>query len=124
MKWKWAALGFAAVLIVIVILADRHQLPPFLYAIYNFPGGDKAGHFILMGMMAFLANLALRARTVNIFTRPILLGSLIVTALVALEELSQNFFPSRTPALDDFAASLAGILVLGWLAKWVVKTTG
>lgn len=109
------ALAFALFLVVIVILADRHELPRFIVDIYNAPGGDKAGHFVLMGTMALLANLGLGGRTVRLFSRPILLGSLVVTLIVALEELSQNFFPGRTPSLADFAASLAGILMLGWL---------
>jgi VanZ family protein len=121
MKWKWAALAFAGILVAIIVMADTHSLPRFITDIYNAPGGDKVGHFVLMGTMAFLANLALRARVVKIASLNILLGSLIVTTLVALEELSQNFFPGRTPALDDFTASLAGILVLGWLATKITK---
>jgi VanZ family protein len=107
-----AAIALLAV-IVIIILADRRALPGFINGLYAFPYGDKVGHFLLMGIVAFFVNLALHARRITIAKCPLLLGSLCVALLVTLEEFSQLFFPSRSFDLIDLAASLLGIVLLG-----------
>lgn len=109
----WLA-GIALLTVVgIIILADRRALPGFITGLYAFRYGDKVGHFLLMGTVAFFVNLALHARRITIFQCPLLLGSLCVALLVTLEEFSQLFFPSRSFDLIDLAASLLGIVVIG-----------
>ena len=85
------------------------------------PGGDKIGHFILFGILAFLVNLVLRATVVRSGGRAMLLGSIIVMTIVVAEEVSQLFFTSRTFELLDLTADLAGIWAFGRLARWYVK---
>jgi VanZ family protein len=115
-----AGIAFLAV-VGIIILADRGALPGFITRLYAFPYGDKVGHFLLMGSVAFFANLALHARRIAVAKYPILLGSLCVAILVTLEEFSQLFFPARTFDLLDLTASLLGIIMLGRAALLLKK---
>lgn len=108
---KGLALGFAAFLLVIVGLADQGALPELLKRIHDLPGGDKLGHFGLMGTMALLADLAFRGRW-----RGLPAGSVTVLVIVTLEELSQLWFPQRSFSLSDLAADYAGIVCGAWLA--------
>ena len=116
----WIAGIAAAFLILIIIWADRGMLPEVIVNLYAFPNGDKVGHFLLMGGVSFCANLACAARRIHLrFWNP-LLGSLLVTLAVTLEEFSQQFFTTRTFDLLDLAASLAGIWLLGQVAAWLI----
>lgn len=116
MKLKTFTLLFAFLIIVIIVLANREQLG-FLKSVYNFPFGDKAGHFILFGILSFLVNLtSLRSLPKH---NPRLLV-FAVTALLALaigiEEWSQRFFPERTPEWFDLMFSYLGVFAGAWLA--------
>jgi hypothetical protein len=107
-----AAAAFFLFITVIVILADQGRLPGIITALYNFPNGDKVGHFLLMGGLSLLVNLAIAPRPI----RRHVLATLIVAALVALEEASQAWFGTRHADIADLAVSLAGIVCLGgWL---------
>ena len=104
---KYLAVFFSLFIITIIILADRSALPPFVRAIYDFPYGDKVGHFILT--LTFLPRHD-RARgwvTLSV--------GLILAVLIAAEEFSQKYFASRTFDLVDLAASYVGLEV------WKIK---
>jgi hypothetical protein len=47
---------FALLILLIVIGADADRLPRLVQYVYDFPGGDKAGHFFLFGILSFLLN--------------------------------------------------------------------
>ncbi len=96
-------------LILIVRAADAGQLPIFITHLYNFKNGDKVGHFVLMGSVAFLITLAMPKNGR-------LYGLLILAALLTLEEFSQLFFKTRTFSLLDLACSLSGVGVFGYLS--------
>ena len=106
---RWATPVAALVLIAIVVAADRDTLPLLLQRVYNYPAGDKAGHFVLFGGLAFLAALGFgrRARPVAGMSVPV--STLVIVALVTLEEASQSWFPGRTASVFDLLASYAGI---------------
>ena len=115
MKPKILALLFLLFIILIIIGADSGSLSPALRGIYEFPGGDKVGHFILFGILAFLLAWA--------FPHPIQLGRasipIVILALLvfaALEEYSQRFFSSRTSDIFDLTFSCLGIFAGTWLA--------
>src|ERR1700730_6433693 len=107
--WTLAAVaavaGFVMFLGVIIVLADEHSLG-FIYTVYDFPYGDKVGHFVLYGTLSLLADLALfqlwpkRDRT-----RLALMAGFTVVLLESLEELSQVWMPSRTVDAFDLLAS-------------------
>jgi hypothetical protein len=104
---------FAAFMLIVVALANTglvYKAFPFVNVI---PGQDKTGHFILMGIMAFLANLSLYGRSVEFWRVRLYLGSIIVLICVVAEESSQLFMATRVFDLGDLAAGLFGILILG-----------
>ena len=107
---------FIGLLTAIVIAADKGALPGFVRSLYGFPGGDKVGHFLLMGALSWLINLSLEARPTRLLSRDILLGSVFVFMMVTLEEVSQLWFSTRTFSLLDLGFSYAGILCGGRLA--------
>jgi VanZ family protein len=114
--WTFLTLVFSAVLALIVALADRGgNLFHFVYAI---PGADKTAHFLLMGTLAFLANMALAGRGWWLRRSWLPAGSVLVAILVTVEEASQHFIPTRTLSLLDLLADYAGILLLGGAALW------
>jgi VanZ family protein len=113
---RLAALLFLVFILLVILAADTGSMPPFLHAIYDFPYGDKAGHFILYGILAFLLARA--------FPRPAQLGQLSVPVVIlallafaAVEEYSQRFFSTRTSDLVDLTFSFLGILAGTWLAS-------
>lgn len=57
---RWAV-AFGIMIIAIIVLADRGQLG-FLGRLYDFPNGDKVGHFVLFGLLTLLVNLAVFER--------------------------------------------------------------
>lgn len=114
---RYFAALFLAFIIGLIVLADADLLPDFINAIYDFPNGDKVGHFVLYGLLDFFIT---RAFLSSLPTRRggwvTLSVGLILALFVALEELSQMFFSARTFSLLDLTASLLGIIVGGWVA--------
>jgi polysaccharide biosynthesis protein VpsQ len=96
----------------IIFSADEGTMPVLIKRLYDYPNGDKLGHFLLMGSLAFVVALALPWRWK-------LRGLLILAGLLTLEECSQLLFPRRTFDLLDLACSLAGIAAFGWL-NWIL----
>lgn len=117
---KWllvSTLLFSLFIIAIVIGANAGQFPRLLKPLYDFPGGDKMGHFILFGILSFLLN-----KSALLFfpnrnpARLILTVSLLLSILIGLEEWSQSLFPSRTMSMIDLLSSYLGVLVFAFLA--------
>jgi VanZ family protein len=107
---------FLAVIVLVVALADNSE-GQFTFAwLRAIPGGDKVGHFLLMGGLAFVCNYAFKLRRIIIFRRAVLLGSLVVFALAALEEFSQCFIRTRTFDWLDLTCDALGIWCFGQLA--------
>ena len=66
---KWLLLGtllFFLLIIAIIIAADADQFPDVIKRLYQFPNGDKAGHFILFGILSFL----LSESALTLFPKP------------------------------------------------------
>lgn len=119
---KYLAILFTLFILAIIILADKNALPPFIHAIYDFPNGDKAGHFILFGLLNFILTLTfLRALPNRTRSRVTLSVGLILALAITLEEFSQRYFSSRTFDLIDLTASYIGVLVGGWIAFRIKK---
>lgn len=94
----------------IVILANTGHLPHAIRQLYDFPYGDKLGHFLLMGLLSFVLNwTALASHPIPKPVSVILRVSLIFAFVVSLEEFSQQLFPRRTFSLLDLVFSYAGI---------------
>jgi len=113
--FRLLAILFFGFLCLIVYLANQGRLYDYVPNVNDYPGADKICHFILMGTMAMLANLALGGRKIQLFSKSVYLGSLIVLVLVGAEELSQLFISSRSFDLIDLSFDILGIYFLG---KW------
>jgi VanZ family protein len=101
-----------AFVVWVIYSADGPGLPRFIALLYDYPNGDKLGHFLLMGGLAFLLTLPLSRR----YQLP---GLGFLAVLIAIEEFSQRFFNNRHPSWSDLACSLAGVVVFGGLALWL-----
>lgn len=103
---------YAAAIVAIIVAANSGALP--VRFLRHIPGGDKTGHFLLMGMLTLLVNLSLARLGWRRLTVPrVCLGLWI---LVGLEELSQLGLSRRSFELADLAADTVGIVVFGFLA--------
>ena len=120
---RWATLVAALALIAIVVAADRETLPLLLQRVYNYPAGDKAGHFVLFGGLAFLATLGFGRRARPVAGMSVRVSTLVIVALVTLEEASQAWFPGRTASVLDLLASYAGIAAGVAAAKVIERRT-
>jgi VanZ family protein len=108
---KFLALLFIAFLLSIAYWVDTDSMPEVLKALYRFLNGDRVGHFVLYGLLAFLLNWAFPKRGWFIQRRWwIPLGSLVALAGATLEEILQLFFANRTANLVDLGCGLLGIL--------------
>jgi VanZ family protein len=107
--------AFLVLLVALIVMADTGRLGP-LQEVYSFRYGDKAGHFVLLGMLALLVDLALFQ--VLPHKNPVwlvLTAGAVIGALISLEELSQLLIPRRNPDVFDLLASYAGIVAASLL---------
>lgn len=107
----------------ILYMADTNQATVFFDWVRRTPHGDKIGHIVLFGFLAFCLNLASTFRTINRGCFSIYQGSLVVLLFVTLEELSQAFIPQRTLDGMDYLASVMGIVLFSILTFFVKKIT-
>jgi uncharacterized membrane protein YczE len=100
-------------MIYIFISADSGKLPKFIITLYNFPFGDKVGHFLLIGsftfivQFCFISNTKILSQNRNILLRVALIVGLVIT----IEEFTQLFFLRRTFSILDLFCSYLGIAV-------------
>ncbi len=114
---KYIAILFFVFIIAVITLANLNQIPRLVKNIYDFPYGDKAGHFLLFGLLNFFAALSLiRALPKRDPKRVAVLTSLVLAFFIGAEEFSQKYFSSRTFDLLDLTASYIGLIVGGRLA--------
>jgi hypothetical protein len=106
----WAILGslFLAFLLYVIYSANQGTLPLFIRRLYMFPGGDKVGHFVLLGIASFFANQILYPRHSLVFGKVFFIGTLIVLIAITAEEVSQMFLANRTFDLIDLSFSYLG----------------
>jgi hypothetical protein len=113
---KWLALLFTIFILLIIVLADLGRLG-FLGVVNSIPYGDKAGHFILYGLLTLLIDLSLFRSFRDPHPKVMALRvALILALLIGLEEYSQQFFASRTFSLLDLSFSYLGVAFFSWLA--------
>jgi polysaccharide biosynthesis protein VpsQ len=114
---KWLAILFTLIILLVIVLADAGILSHYVGFIYAFPFGDKAGHFILYGILTLLLDLALfRARPHQSRIRLAVTCGLVLALLIGLEEISQKYFSSRTFDLVDLTFSYLGVAFFSWMA--------
>jgi len=119
---KRLAVLFGLFIIAIIILADLGMLD-IVGFLNQIPYGDKAGHFILYGILTLLIDLAI-IRPIPSPSRRLLVSrvALILALVIGLEEFSQLYFPNRTFDLVDLAFSYLGVLFFSWAALKLQRT--
>lgn len=114
---KWLAVLFALLIVLIIVLADLGALPWFLEVWNDYPYGDKAGHFVLYGLLTLFVDLAFfRSFRSQSPKRVAVMIGLVLALLIGLEEFSQQFIAERTFSLLDLAAGYLGVIFFSWLA--------
>jgi VanZ family protein len=119
-RLKWLMLLFIIFMLGVILLADLGSLPSSVAMLYRFPHGDRAGHFILFGILTFLVNSAF-PRQVRSMHANVFYGSLIIAVLATLEEISQLFLSYRTFDLIDLIFTLLGVASADWLVRLLHK---
>ncbi len=119
---KYITVVFCVVLMGIVLIANLGYAGSVFSFLRNIPGGDKTGHFFLMGMFSFLVNLGLLCKRIRFGNIKILKGSLIVAFIVTVEEFSQIWLQYRGFDLGDLFCDYLGILCFGFIAQQVIKS--
>lgn len=113
---KWITFLFGLFVLLIIVLADMGQLG-MLGFVNRIPHGDKVGHFILYGILTLLIDLSLfRSLPRSSPKRVAVIAGVILALLIGLEELSQQYFSSRTFSVNDLLASYLGVIFFSWLA--------
>ena len=113
---KIALAGFVLFLVALVVLADSGHGQRLFALASCIPAGDKIGHFVLFGILAFLVNFIWRTAPMRLLGLRVLKGSAVIMAVVTLEECSQILFRARSFDLLDLASDALGIGLFGWLA--------
>lgn len=114
---KWLAVLFTLFIILVIIMADAGVLAHYVGFVYAFPFGDKAGHFILYGILTLLLNVALfRSYPDRSRLRLAFRCGLTLALLIGLEEFSQQYFSSRTFDPVDLTFSYLGVAVFSGVA--------
>ena len=114
-------IGFFIFIVGVIITANRGALGGTFALAHRLPYFDKVGLFVLMGLLAFFAIISIVPRMAGSRKSATVKVISIFLLLMALEEGSQSFIPSRTFSLMDFFAGLAGVLCAAWLAPLLLK---
>lgn len=121
---KWilggVAILFLAFFSYVIYSANQGSLPLFIRRLYMFPGGDKVGHLILMGFLAFFVNLLLYPKSFRVLGQSLFIGTLIVSILITVEEVSQILISNRTFDLVDLLFSYLG-MIMGDIGVRILK---
>lgn len=100
----------------VVYVADMRLCPVLFSWVAAMPHLDKIMHCLLMGTLAWVANIALRHHRLPLGSTRLLTGSCFILAIVAAEEYSQRWFPARSCDPWDLLADSIGIMVAGLLS--------
>ncbi len=103
----------------LTVIAYAEGLPRIFESFENF---DKLAHFGFAGLLSFFLDGALRRRAAFVaFGHAIPLAAVLVLVPAGAEELLQRYSVHRTSSIWDFAADLAGVIVLLSLARRLAK---
>lgn len=111
----------ALVVVSLIVTADVGRGRSFFAWVGQVPAGDKVGHLVMFGLLAFLANAAMDGVRLRVCGFLLLKGSVVVAIPVMFEEVSQLFFVSRTFDVLDLLADAVGISLGGWLALILLR---
>lgn len=109
---------FALFLLWIIYLANTGQPSIFFDFVRRIPYGDKLGHVLLFGCLTLGAIITTGFRCFGLLAGRLKVywGTAGVLVFVLVEELTQQFFPSRTMDINDLIADAIGISLFTLLA--------
>jgi len=114
-NWRVALpLGFFIFISFIIFLADTANYNFAFRFLGHIPYGDKIGHIVLYGIMAWLLNFGLRFKSYKIFGFNMQLGALIVILFAIIEEGTQYYIPSRSFDLYDILGDFIGVILFSF----------
>ena len=93
----------------VLLAADLGLMPNISAFVQGNSGLDKVGHFILVGILAWLFNSAFRLGQLNLGGLRIFIGTIVVVTVVTLEEVAQLWIYTRRFELIDLLAGYLGI---------------
>ena len=114
--------GYVLLFIAVLSGADSGYLHQWVPDALTDTWWDKVGHVFFTGLLAVLANEALRYQFFKFGERRLLVGTLIVVVVISIEELLQQYLPTRSFEILDLAADLSGILVAECFARYRMKS--
>jgi VanZ family protein len=112
------ALAYASLLTAVIVAADAGWLPRVAERVHDLPYCDKLLHFLLFGVLALVANLALASRGKHSLAGASVIGSMFVLIVATAEEYSNLYFLRRDWSLGDLTANYVGVACLGMLPLW------
>jgi hypothetical protein len=113
---KIVLVAFVLFLAWVILMADSGGASWLFNFVRLIPAGDKAGHFVLYGILSFLVNHLYACATLQFGPLTVKRGSLMVMIPVTIEEFTQLFFARRTFDLVDLVAGAFGIWFFGLVA--------
>ena len=117
--------GLTALLILLflslMVIANTGNGTYLLTILNSIPFGDKLLHILMMGSLTAGLNLSWNFKTSKFFGREIWTGTLIMSVLISLEEVSQGFIPYRNFEVADLFCNYLGIYVLGTVPYFLIK---
>ena len=119
MAWKWWTGFFAVVAVALAMTAYAYLvgLPRIFWAVHGF---DKLVHFMVAGLLAFFLDGALRRRALFVvsgFAMPA--AAVLVLVPSGIDEYLQRYADLRSSSIWDFAADVAGVVVLITISRRV-----
>ena len=113
---KFLLLAFLAFMMLGIFWANTNTMPDFLDRIlYGLPLGDKIGHFLIYGILAYLLTWAMPFRRISIGRFSLPLGLVLAIGFATLEEFSQLFIERRTPGWLDLFSGYLGVYASSWI---------
>ena len=112
---KLLTVAYLGLIASIVISADIGLLS--LSWVHRIPFGDKACHFLLIGILSFLLCASLSSHLQAKRKRTVVLSTMAVVAiLTSMEEMTHSLLASRQFSEGDMLCNIAGTWLLGSLA--------
>jgi VanZ family protein len=120
--WRWwtGLLVVVAGAVYLSSLAYAEGLPAIFRVVPQF---DKVVHFTIAGLLAVFLDGALGRRALFAGSQvAVPLAAVVILVPAAVEEYMQRYSTHRTSSIWDFAADLAGVVVLVTLSRRAARS--
>ena len=118
---RYFRLGLAAQIGLVGLIAVGAYVGVLPTSLEGVPYGDKVGHAVLIGPLAFFLDGALELRSVVLGWKFPRVAPVVVLVVAGIEEYLQRFSARRSSNFGDFAADVVGVCFFSWLAGRVAR---